>query len=122
MTDVNAYLGRQYPHPPCWALVADVHARELGLDLNAYQAGASVRSIADAFRLALHTTDHGFARLPAPRELCVVLMGRSAKLGPHHCGVYTGGKVLHALDGITLHQDLASLRDGYPLLEFWGRP
>jgi hypothetical protein len=127
--NIADYMARAYPSPPCWALVADVVTTEQGRShaqlLEYRTVNNSVRSIANAFRLALHKGQHGYAQVPAgtaPQDFAVVLMGKSASLGLHHCGVWVGGKVLHALDGGTLHQDLPSLQAEYALLEFWERP
>jgi hypothetical protein len=120
--NVNDYLPRVYPSPPCWALVADVYASELEDTVDDYRTiNSSVRSIASAFRLVLHKSVHGFRQVEEPQDFTVVLMGRTAKLGLHHCGVFYGGKVLHALESGTLYQDLASLAAEYPLMEFWAK-
>lgn len=120
--NIATYLARVYPDPPCWALVADVYTAELGLRVDEYRTiNNSARAAAKAFRFALHASQHGFAQIAEPQQWCVVLMGKSASLGLHHAGVYVDGKVLHALPEGNLHQDLASLRDGYQLMEFWAR-
>lgn len=120
--DVATYLPKVYPDPPCWALVTDVYQAELGLPVHEYRTiNNSVRAIADAFRFALHADKHGFAQIAEPQEMCVVLMGKSRRLGPHHAGVYTGGKVLHALPTGNVWQDMASLGDLYQFMEFWVR-
>lgn len=120
--DIDAYMGRVYPSPPCWALVADVYARERGHQVAEHHAPQAVRSIASAFRLALHQGGHGFGRVATPVDYAVVLMGRTARLGLHHCGIAYGGRVLHASDDGTWYQDLATLRAQYALMEFWARP
>ncbi len=118
--DVNAYLARAYPSPPCWALVADVFARELGQGVADYQSrGDSVRAVADAFRLALHDGLAGFHRVERPTDFCVAILGRRANGTPHHCGVVYHRRVLHALASGTVYQDMATLRDAWPLVEFW---
>ena len=121
--NTNDYLARQYPNPPCWAMVADVYATERGQGVLGYTTiNKSVRSIASAFRLALYKSNHGFVQIADPVDFAVVLMGKSEQLGLHHCGVYYGGQVLHALPNITLLQDLASVRGEYKLIEFWAKP
>ena len=83
---------------------------------------AGARAIAAAFRLALHKSAHGFEPVTAPAapaDFDVVLLGKAPSLGLHHCGVYWQGGVLHALETGAVYQDLASLRDTYPLMEFW---
>lgn len=121
--DLTRYMTTQYPAPPCWALVADVYARELGQGVDDYRTiNPSARAIAAAFRLALHKSAHGFEPVTAPAapaDFDVVLLGKAASLGLHHCGVYWQGGVLHALETGAVYQDLASLRDTYPLMEFW---
>lgn len=120
--NINDYLVKIYPSPPCWALVADVYATERGEPVTEYRTITnSVRGIADAFRLALHKSPHGFGQIAEPVDFCVVLMSTRPELGPHHAGVYYKGKVLHALESGVLYQDLASLSDRYPRVEFWAR-
>jgi len=120
--DVNAYLARQYPAPPCWALVADVYASELGQSVNAFQTvNSSVRSIAAAFRLSIHKNPDGFRQLAGPQEHCVVLLGKSDRLGLHHCGVIVGGRLLHALQSGVYYEELGAVAGQYALVEYWGR-
>lgn len=120
--DVNLYLGRQYDSPPCWQLVTDVYRTELDLPVTAYKTvTSSIREIAAAFRVALHKHPEGFQQIAEPADLCVVLMGRRPKLGITHCGIYWQGGVLHALESGVYMQDLASIRDEYPRIEFWSR-
>lgn len=123
MFDPNVYLNRAYETPPCWQLVTEVCAHELGIVVANYRAtDSSIRAIAEAFRLALHADAHGFKRIDAPHDLCVVLMSENTRLGLHHCGIYWQGSVLHALSGAgVLYQDMASLRDRYRVMEFWSR-
>ncbi len=120
--NVNAYLGMHYQSPPCWALVAHVYAEELGHGVLDYKAlDASIRSIAGAFRIGLHQTDHGFAQLDKPVDYCVVLLGKTARLGLHHCGVFFQGKVLHALDMGNHYDPMSVIRDQYQNIEFWAK-
>ena len=56
-----------------------------------------------------------------PTEGCVVLLG-SPRAGLHHAGVYTDGKLLHALRESVFLEPLESVADRYKLIEFWGRP
>ncbi|MDP9891224.1 hypothetical protein J2W32_000321 [Variovorax boronicumulans] len=121
--NINDYLEKQYPNPPCWALVADVYEAELGLGVQEYRTvNNSIRSIAAAFRLNLYKGEHGFEQVDEPTDYTVVMLSRQPKLGMHHCGIYFDGKVLHALPDGNLYQDVASLRDTYPVIEFWRRP
>lgn len=120
--NVSEYMARVYPTPPCWALVAAVYVEVLGQTVDDYKTvSGSVRTIASALRLALHKSPHGFARIDQPVDYAVVLMGRTPSLGLHHCGLFYQGKVLHANPDGTLYQDLSSLQDEYPLMEFWGK-
>lgn len=121
--NIADYLNAQYPYPPCWALVADVQARECATPTPPYVAdNASSAAIAGEFRRALHAGGHGFVQVECPVDYCIVLMARRAAATPHHCGIYYDGKVLHALAGGTLHQDLSSLGDSYAKIEFWAKP
>ncbi len=120
--DTNDYLGKVYPSPPCWALVADVYATELGDAVDGHKTiNASIRSIASTFRLALHKSAHGFAQIAVPVDYCVVLMGKSARAGLHHCGVYYGGKVLHMLESGGVYQEMSVIGDEYKLVEYWAK-
>lgn len=120
--NVADYMAKVYPNPPCWALVADVYATELGQGVEDYQTvSGSVRAIASAFRLTLHKSQHGFAQVDTPADFAIVLMGKTPRLGLHHAGIFYDGKVLHAQEGGTLYQDVASLHDQYELMEFWAR-
>ncbi|MCC2673286.1 MAG: hypothetical protein K0R58_233 [Ramlibacter sp.] len=122
--NVETYQAKVYEpaSSPCWSLVADVYITELAMPVDEFKTVAnSVRDAAQAFRLVLHKGEHGFVRVSEPVDYAVVLMGRSFSRGIHHCGVYYDGKVLHAQPDGTLHQALASLRDQYPLMEFWVR-
>jgi hypothetical protein len=121
--DPAAYLGRAYPSPPCWSLVADVYATARGQSVLAYRTvTSSIRAIAAEFRLQLHKSAHGFAQIAEPQDLCIVLLGKSRAVGVHHCGIWWQGHVLHALDSGVLLQDVASLSDQYEIMEFWARP
>jgi hypothetical protein len=120
--DVNSYLAKQYESPPCWSLVSDVLFNECGVEATDYQTiNSSIRAVASAFRLALHKSPDGFTPIAEPADFCIVLLGKTARMGLHHCGVFYQGAVLHALEDITLYQDLASLQDDYKLIEYWGR-
>lgn len=120
--DVNTYLARQYDTPPCWQLVADVYTSELAQPVTEYKTvNASIRAIASAFRIALHKSPEGFARIAEPVDYCIVLMGKSATMGLHHCGVYYQGRVLHGLTEGNQYEELSVIGDGYELVEFWAR-
>lgn len=120
--DINAYLAKQYDSPPCWQLVADVYTSELGMPVTDYKTvDASIRAIASAFRIALHKSPQGFAQIPVPADYCIVLMGKSAGVGLHHCGVFYEGRVLHGLSTGNRYEEMSVIRDTYPLIEFWAR-
>lgn len=120
--NVAAYQAKVYPSPPCWALVVDVLTTERGVTAAAYKTvNESVRSIASAFRLQLHKSAHGFEQVAAPVDFAVVLMGKTPRLGVHHCGIFYDGKVLHATPDGTFYQPLAQLQAEYQVMEFWSR-
>ncbi len=120
MIDIAEYLGKVYPSPPCWALVADVYVNALAHPVDGFSTvNNSVRSIASAFRLAIHKNPNGFKQIPEPVEGCVVLLGKTHSIGLHHCGVYTDGKVLHALDSGNYLDEMSVIQDRYELIEFW---
>lgn len=120
--DVNAYLGKVYPLPPCWNLVADIYRTELSTTVTDYKTiNASIRAIASEFRLALHKSAHGFSQIAEPVDFCVVLMGKSARAGLHHCGIYYQGKVLHMLASGGLYQEPSVIADEYKLVEYWAK-
>lgn len=120
--DVNSYLAKQYPFPPCWSMVADVLMTEKGRTVNDYKAiNSGIRAIAGALRLILHKSAHGFAQIAEPVDYCVVLMGRSEKMGLHHCGIYYQGRVLHAIDSCNQYQEMSVISDEYELIEFWDK-
>ncbi|MCC2632118.1 MAG: hypothetical protein K0S48_4 [Ramlibacter sp.] len=120
--NVSMYQAKVYPSPPCWELAVDVLTTERGVTATAYKTiSGSVRSIASAFRLQLHKSAHGFEQVAEPVDFAVVLMGRTPRLGIHHCGIFYGGKVLHATDSGTFYQPLAQLQAEYQVIEFWAR-
>lgn len=120
--DINTYLTKQYDSPPCWQLVADVYTSELGLAVTEYKTiNASIRAIASAFRIALHKSPEGFAQITEPVEYCIVLMGKTAAMGLHHCGVFYQGRVLHALDAGNRYEEMSVIGDSYSVIEFWAR-
>ena len=121
--NVNTYLGKVYPSPPCFALVADVYATELSDTVTDYKTiNSSIRSIASEFRLALHKSAHGFGRIETPVDYCVVLLGKTPRLGLHHCGIYYQGRVLHMLESGGQYQELSIIADEYKLIEYWAKP
>lgn len=120
--DVAAYQRRVYTEPRCWQLVAAVYADMLGSDpAEVREVGESLRTAARAFRLRLHKTAEGLRQVPEPADLAVVLMWATPRRQTPHCGIYWRGSVLHAAAGIVLYQDMASLRDTYPLMEYWAK-
>lgn len=120
MIDVNSYLVRQYPAPPCWCLVADVYTSELGMAVDAFQTvNRSIRSIASAFALSIRKNPNGFRQVAEPVENCVVLLGKTDKIGMHHCGVLVDGRLLHALDSGVYYEELSAVVGQYMLVEYW---
>lgn len=120
--DINAYLAKQYSAQPCWELVADVYATELNAIAVDYKmATRSLRDMAGAFRLALHKSTHGFTQINSPVDYAVVLLGKSDKIGIHHCGIYFAGKVLHAMTNMTLYEDLSAVQDRFAVVEYWAK-
>lgn len=123
MMDPNVYVERHYGPTGCWLLVQDVIRSETGREVNSYRTvNNSVRAIGRVFGESLRKNADGLAQLLIPADLCIVLMGKSPRMGVHHAGVYWRGSVLHALDDGVYFQDLASMRDSYGLMEFWGMP
>lgn len=121
--NVNTYLAKTYGPQPCWELVADVMATECAaVPVDYKTVNRSVREMAAAFRIAIHKSAHGFVQVQAPVDMCIVLLGRNERLGVHHCGIYLAGKVLHATPGLTLYEELSSLRSTYEVCEFWAKP
>lgn len=117
---ISAYRDKVYSFPPCWELVTDVYINELKYKTKSYLPDSdNLRDSAAALRLALHNNEHGLEKIDSPKDYCVVLMGRTIKLGLHHCGIYYKGKVLHALPSGNVYQDISSLQDTYKLMEFW---
>jgi len=121
--NVGTYQAKQYPYPPCWFLVADVYASELGVGVGQYEPDhPNIRSIASAFRLGLHRSQHGFVRLSEPVDMCVALMAKTERIGLHHCGIYFKGRVLHALDSGVFYEEMMAISDKYAVIEYWGKP
>ena len=120
MMDVEKYLSRVYKNPPCFELVADLYAEEFGKGCIEYSVvNSSVRSAATAFRIALHTNEHGFRQVSEPVNGCLVLMSNRKHMPVHHCGVYYNGSILHALEGGNAFESVFNLKDSYPIMEWW---
>lgn len=121
--NVSEYQAKTYGPQPCWELVADVMATERGeIQVGYKTVNRSVREMASAFRLAIHKTAHGFAQVAEPVDLCIVLLGKTERVGIHHCGIFYAGKVLHALSEATMYEELSTIRDRFELVEFWAKP
>lgn len=119
---IDFYLARQYPSPPCWHLVADIYTRELGLKLADYTPGSDGnKSVASAFRLALHKGEHGFSKVERPDNFAVVVLGKWEGKSPTHCGVWYEGGVIHALRDVTLWEPIHQIRDRFKSIEYWVR-
>ena len=120
--NVAYFQSRVYGPQPCWELVADVFSTDgQAVPVDYQTITRSVREMAAAFRIALHKSPHGFAQVAAPVDGCIVLLGKNDRLGIHHCGVYQGGKVLHAMPGITHFEELVSITDRFAVIEFWAK-
>lgn len=120
--DVESFLARVYPNPPCWNLVTDVYTSVLGQQPNQVQTvSEAMRRAARTFRLELFKSREGMGQLEAPRDFAIVLMWRTSLKLLLHCGIYYQGCVLHALETGVLYQDLTTLREAFPLMEFWGQ-
>lgn len=121
--DVAAYQARQYEAPRCWSLVTAVYLEVVGREPTDVQmVSESMRNASRAFRLALHKTSEGLQRLAEPQDFAIVLMWPTLQRKRPHCGIYYAGSVLHATESTNLYQDLASLGDTYPIIEFWAAP
>lgn len=120
--DVESYLGRVFPDPPCWNLVTDVYMNVLAQEPNEVQTvSEAMRRAARAYRLELFKSRDGMEQLAQPRDFAIVLMWPSSARRQLHCGIFYQGSVLHALPTGTLYQDLQTLREAYPLMEFWSK-
>ncbi|MEC5213326.1 hypothetical protein RCH06_001872 [Polaromonas sp. CG_9.5] len=119
---VNDYLAKDYGLQGCWSLVADVVATETGATPLTFRTiNRSVRQMASEFRIALSKGQHGYVESAEPVNLCIVLLGKTERVGIHHCGIYFEGKVLHALTGITLYEELSVIRDAFEVVQFWAK-
>lgn len=119
---VNDYLSKDYGPQGCWSLVADVVATETGdTPLTFRTINRSVRQMASEFRIALSKGQHGYLEIAAPVDLCIVLLGKTERMGIHHCGICFDGKVLHAMTGITLYEELSVIRDAFEVVQFWAK-
>jgi hypothetical protein len=117
---INDYLSKQYGAQPCWELCVDVLTSESGIvPLTFRTINRSIRQMSSEFRIALSKGQHGFAQITEPVDLCVVLLGKSECVGIHHCGIYFDGRVLHAMPGSTMYEELTVIRDGFAVVEFW---
>lgn len=120
--NINDYLAKDYGPQGCWSLVADVVATETGaVPLTFRTINRSVRQMASEFRIALSKGQHGYVEIAAPTDLCIVLLGKSERVGVHHCGIYHDGKVLHAMTGITLYEELSVIRDAFEVVQYWAK-
>lgn len=118
--DIQKYLTRQYSAQPCWDLVADFYATEFtGVIVDYSVETRSIRKMSGDFRLALHNGKHGFNQVNAPVNGCIVLLGKSEKIGIHHCGIYMDGNVLHATPESVFFEPLSVIRDKFSLLQYW---
>jgi len=120
--NIADYMAKQYGPQPCWELVADVVTTEGGsVPIDYKTVNRSVREMAGAFRLALYKSPHGYSQVAVPADLCIVLLGKTERMGVHHCGIYFEDRVLHAMPGITMYEELTVIRDAYELVHFWAK-
>lgn len=118
--DIAAFQAKVYEEPRCWMLVTDVYENVLGGDPTEVKTVSEpLRVTARAMRVKLHKGVGGLEQKPEPQEFAIVLMWPTERRRRPHCGIFYDGKVLHATPDAVLHQDLASLRDAYPVMEFW---
>ena len=121
--NVSAYQSKVYGAQPCWELVADIYATELNSVAVDYKTvNRSIREMSSAFRLAIYKSAHGFVQIATPVDYAIVLLGKTERIGVHHCGIYYGGKVLHALSSGTVYEDMSSIHDAFEICEFWAKP
>lgn len=120
--DVNAYLAKQYSAQPCFELVADVYATEFdAIPIDYKTVNRSIREMSGAFRIAIHKSAHGFAQIAEPVDYCIALLGKTEKVGIHHCGIYYQGKVLHAMPDANFYEELSAIQDRFAVIEFWAK-
>jgi len=120
--DIDYYQQQQFGPQPCWELVSLVYERELqAIAVDYKQINRSVRQMATAFRIALHKSAHGFSQIKEPVDMAVVLLGKTADIGIHHCGIYWQGGVLHAQPGNVYYEPLSVIRDTFGVVEFWAK-
>jgi hypothetical protein len=121
--NIASYMAKQYGPQPCWELVTDVVTTEGGeLPVDYQTVNRSIREMASAFRLAIHKSPHGYAQIVVPVDLCIVLLGKTERMGVHHCGIYYDGKVLHAMPTATMYEDLSVIGDAFELVQYWAKP
>lgn len=109
-----------FPDPTCWSMVAHLYLNVLHIDpLVVATVTESLRRAARTFQLRLHKDAYGLRQIPAPQDWALVLMWPGTQQRRPHCGVFWNGKVLHATAEGVLSQDVFSLRDAYPTMEFW---
>jgi hypothetical protein len=122
--DVGFYQGLTFDEPRCWSLVARVYADTFSRNpAEVRSVNETMREAARTFRLRLFKDPNGVEQITEPRDYAIVLMWRTIERRRPHCGIYYSGSVLHASEGGTvLFQDMASLRDNYPVMEFWAAP
>jgi hypothetical protein len=101
-------------------MVADVLSSETGImPLTFRTVNRSIRQMASEFRIALNKGSHGFAQIAAPVDMAIVLLGKTERVGIHHCGIYFDGRVLHAMPGATMYEEMSVIRDTFAVVEFW---
>lgn len=101
--DLKKYIGLKYDinglrGVNCWTLLAKIYSDELNLPLQIYQSKTNSKSdIATEFKAQISANKHGFASVSKPKDLDVLIFTYTHnKQVCYHCGLWFGGKVLHA--------------------------
>lgn len=104
----------------CWGLVFHVYAEHYGLNSVNRHLNIETKNPREFHRAyEIEKSRGGWIELNYPQEGALVLM--SERLCFHHCGVFTGGTVLHARDGYNVCTDtlLQLGGGGVKRMEFW---
>lgn len=127
MIDIIRYLGLPYDiHNDvgvnCWGLYKLVKKQEQDIDVLLFKADdSSVSAISRAFEFGL-SGRHEHVRTSAPSDFDLVLLRkRRGSRCIYHCGVWFGGKILHAKGsgqtGQVWYEPLTAFNDWH--IEYW---